>query len=254
MSDLLALSFPLSAGLFIILGCSIVYCLKNSDKFVQFSISMAFGVMIALISLELFPESTELLFDSFQQPFSYLILVGSILLGIFLLRILDLFIPDHEIEEETEIAKKENLYHIGLVASVALVLHNIIEGMAIYSTAVQSQSLAFVVTIGVGLHNIPMGMVIASTLKKSGSSRKKTIPFLLAITLSTFIGGILMYFLRDLIGDALLGILLAVTLGMLLYIVVFELFGELLHAKEKKLTILGIIFGIIIFMASLFFE
>lgn len=254
MNYFLGLLFPLSAGLFIILGCSIVYILKNSDKFIQFSISMAFGVMVSLLILELFPEAHEIIFESFKGSTAYIVFIFFIILGVGLLKLLDIFIPDHEIEDNNEQSKNENLYHIGLVSSIALILHNIIEGMAIYTTALESTSLALTVTLAVGLHNVPMGLVIASTLRKSNRNKKESIVFLTIITLSTFLGGILMYLMKSYISEAFLGILLCITIGMLIYIVLFELLEELIHSKEKKIMILGLITGIVIFLISLICE
>ena len=48
------------SGLAIILGSMIVLLLKNNKKLTDFSISMAAGVMSALLILELIPESIEL--------------------------------------------------------------------------------------------------------------------------------------------------------------------------------------------------
>ena len=65
---------------------------------------------------------------------------------------------------------KENLIHIGLVTSVALILHNIIEGMAIYSSVLSDKSLGLAMTIGIGFHNIPLGMVIAGAFYQSNEN------------------------------------------------------------------------------------
>ena len=52
------------------------------------------------------------------------------------------------------------------MSSVAIILHNIIEGMAVYSMAAESLNVGVMIAFGVGLHNIPMGMIIYSTLVK----------------------------------------------------------------------------------------
>ena len=171
-----------------------------------------------------------------------------------ILKILDKFIPDHDIEEENEKEINENFLHIGIVSSIALVLHNLIEGMAIYSTMKTSFDMGILVTIGVGLHNIPMGMIVSSTFYKANKNLKKTVLFTSLIALSTFLGGLIMFALSNYITNLLLGILLCITLGMIIYIVVFELLSEILHNKNKKESFIGIAFGILIFILSSFFE
>lgn len=249
----MALLFTLGTGLFMMIGMIVVFLTKNNKKVIDFSISIAFGVMGMLIILELLPEAYEKMSENFSVPQNMLLILGFVLLGGLLLKILDLFIPDHDIQQK-ETSALENLFHIGIVSSVALILHNVIEGMAIYSTVATNSSLGFLVMIGVGLHNIPMGMVLTSTLYQANTSKKKTIFFLSFIALSTFFGGLIMYFLNRIITSFVLAILLSITLGMLIYIVLFELLEEIRHNKQTKITIVGIIMGIAIFLITRFFE
>ena len=232
---MLPLFLTFIAGLFITLGALIVLVLKNNEKFVHFSISMAFGVIVSLISMELFPEAKEHLCDSFGNMFGYVILVFCIILGAAILKILDLFVPDHEQHGHSKKSEQNNLYHIGVVSSVALILHNIIEGMSIYGVSSNSLEMGLMMTIGVGFHNIPMGIVITSMFNHSIKDRRsKFILLLLGISLSTLVGGVIMIFLSSLITDAFLGILLGFTLGMLLYILLFELLHEVVEYKNRK--------------------
>ncbi len=249
----MGLLFTLGTGLFMLVGMFIILISNNNCKIVNFSISMAFSVIILLILGELLPESYEKLSVVFSFSKNVILLIGFVILGIILLKTLDLFIPDHDVDKQ-ETTISENLLHIGIVASVALILHNIIEGMAIYSTVTTDVSMGLLITIGVGLHNIPMGMVVTSTLYQSGVSKKKTFIFLLIIALSTFIGGMIMFFLSSMISDFVLGMLLAITLGMLIYIVLFELLEQILHSHQRKINIAGILVGIIIFLLTFFFE
>lgn len=246
------LIITLLSGLFVLLGTLIVFIIKDNHRIVDFSISIAFGVMIMLIGMELVPEAYELISNHFQFPYHLLLMIGSILLGILILKILDLFIPDHEIESHSKKSETDNFLHIGIVSSVALILHNIIEGMAIYST-VSASEIGFLIMIGVGLHNIPLGMIITSTLYDFNKSKKKTFAILFLISLSTLLGGIIMVFLSPFISEVMLGILLCLTLGMLIYIAIFELLSEMLHSKKKS-SIVGIILGIAIFLISSLFE
>ena len=253
MHNILSLFFTLGIGLFILLGSIIVLLIKNNDNFVRFSISVAFGVMTSLIVLELLPESLELINSDYSFPINIILIILFILIGVFTLKILDYFIPDHEVHDHTNKAIKHNLYHIGLISSIALILHNIIEGMAVYSTLTSSLSLGVLVSIGVGLHNIPMGMVITSTFYKANNNIRKTMFIIFVISISTFMGGLIMYFNSNLlINDFILGMLLCITLGMLSYIVLFELLPHIINSKNKKYELSGIFIGILIMLISVF--
>lgn len=248
----MGLLLTLILGIFIILGAVIVFITKNNDKFVEFSISLAFGVMIMLITLDLIPEAYEVI-NSGNVIYNILYIIIGSAIGFIFLTILDHFIPDHHDDPEDESDDDKNLKHIGLVSSIALVLHNIVEGMAIYLLVTSDLHAGLMGCIGIGLHNIPLGMVIASTFYKSNNDKKKTMFIILGISLSTFIGGLFIYlFNLSSILDLLEGISLTLTIGMLAYILIMELLPKVIHSKEKKITVCGIVLGILLLVSSLF--
>lgn len=105
-------------GLFTLLGSVIVICTNNSKRIVDFSINLGFGVLVALILLELLPESIELIQTNNGLVISILIVLCLILIGILVLKLLDKFIPDHDAHN------KNNLIHVGIITSLALFIHN----------------------------------------------------------------------------------------------------------------------------------
>lgn len=241
-------------GFFIVIGSIIVFKTKNNDKIVHFSISIALGVMGSLAILELIPESFEMFYDEFKVIKSCILILASGLVGFGILKVLDHFIPDHEREDNSRKEKEENLYHIGIVSSIALVIHNMIEGMALYTTALTNVRMALLMCLGIGLHNIPLGMIITSTFYKGNHDKKKTILWILCISLSTFLGGCIIFLLGDhLVTSTVLGILLGITLGMITYIILFELIPHVQSIKNKKDATIGILSGIIILLVSQLF-
>lgn len=251
MAILLPLFLTFVAGLFIAFGALITMIVKNNEKFIHFAISMAFGVIVSLISLELLPEAREILYEHFGN-LGYVILVVCVVVGALILKVLDLFIPDHEQHGSTKKAELDNLYHIGVVSSIALILHNVIEGMSIYGVTANSLEMGLMMTLGVGFHNIPMGIVVTSMFSHSiNNKRGKFILILGGISLSTLLGGLLMLLLSNFINEVFIGILLGLTLGMLIYILLFELLHELFEYKNKKISIIGVIIGILMFSLSM---
>ena len=83
----MGLLFTLILGIFIIIGSLIVFLTKNNDKFVEFSISLAFGVMMMLIIVDLIPEAFEIIdYNSIWVRFSYIgvgALIGFLFLKLF---------------------------------------------------------------------------------------------------------------------------------------------------------------------------
>ena len=246
----LGLLTTLLLGVFIIIGALVAFLIKRKERVVDFSLGLAFGVIVMLILTHMLPETIELL--GLKYIFIFLIFT---ILGYMILKLLDNLIPDHDDDgkgmDKEEL--KENLIHIGVITSIALVLHNVIEGMAVYSTVLSDASLGLAVTLGIGFHNIPLGMVIAGTFYQSNENIYKSILSILFVSLSTFAGGLIMFFLGlSSISPIISGILLSVTLGMLIFISMTELLPRIKNTKNKKVTYLGITIGVIIQLIALF--
>lgn len=244
----MGLLITLFLGLFFIVGTLITKFSKNTELVENLSVSIALGTMSSLVILELIPEVLEHM-EKVNIAFILLLVV----VGIAILKVLDLFVPEHDHEHSLHHdCSHENLLHIGIVSLVAIILHNIIEGMAVYSLTVESFKTGMLVALGVGLHNIPMGMVISSTLDHE--SKKNRVVALFLATISTFIGGLIMFLINNLISDLIIGILISITLGMISYIVLFELIPHVLHSDDKKISLFGVVVGIIIILLSTMFE
>ena len=242
--DRIALLNTLELGLFILIGSLISIYFKKNKHIIDFSIGLAFGVITMLLLTDIIPEIIEAL--SVSKIYIFIIFTA---LGFILLELLDKFIPDHAE------SSKDNLTHIGIISAIALGIHNIIEGMAVYSTVLLDASLGKMLLLGVGSHNLPLGIVIGSTLFSSKKNKYKSILLILLISLTTFIGGLIMYFLNlNTINPLIQGILLSITLGMLIFIDIDELIPRIkrsLKTKNKLYTIIGILTGIIILVISL---
>lgn len=246
------LFITLLVGLFTVLGSLLVFLSKNNKKFINFSVCLAFGVMVALGILELLPESFELISMHIRKPYHVLMLLLCVVVGFAIIKTLDNFVPDHEHDHKHDKEHKLNLFHIGIVSSVALVLHNIIEGITLYSTLVMSLGAGIMMGVAIGIHNIPLGMVIASTFYKKTNSKLKTVLISAFISLSTFMGGVLAYLCSGYVMSELFeGVLLAITFGMLIYITCFELLEQIKEIENKKFSVGVIILGVIIMLISL---
>ena len=252
--NLIGLLLTFIVGLFVLIGTIIGLCFKNKKKFTDLSISIAFGVVITLIAVELIPEVLEILIDNLGIGKGILFICLLTFLGFMILQQLDLFIPHHEEHNHSHkhTCHNERLKHIGIVTSIALLLHNLIEGMSLYITTVADVKMGLILCIGIGLHNLPMGLVIASTLLNE-YSKKKIIIISLIVSLSTFIGGVLIYSFSGMQSEFVMGLLLCVTLGMLMYIALYELLEQVLRIEDKKTSIMGIIIGIIVLLISIIF-
>lgn len=238
----MALFITLFLGLFIIAGFLIIRLCKNVTVIEHISLSIACGAMIALMLFDLIPEIAEEY--AFSHPFSTVLWVAW---GFLSLKFLDGFVPEHGIHEE---ASEHELMHIGLMSAIAIILHNILEGMTVYSMSFMSLSTGISLCIGIGAHNIPMGMLLYAMLKNEKKGLKITI--LATATLSTFIGGLILAVLHTTDYGVALSTMLCITLGMLLYIVFLEFIPSIRIFKNKRLSIICLGVGFILVGLSCF--
>lgn len=247
--EVIGLLITLLLGLFVLIGAFVAFLANKKDQITDFSLGLAFSVIIMLIILDLIPDVVEHL--GLRYIWLFLIFV---LVGYGVLRLLDHFIPDHH--EHDKMTKKEannNLAHIGIISSIALIIHNVVEGMAVYSTVLSEVSTGLMLAIGIGFHNLPLGMVIATTFYQGNQKPLKIWLSIGGVALSTLFGGILSFFLNNqIVPEWALGSLLSLTLGMLLFILFSELWPRIRKSKFKKERNLGVGLGIVIMLISLF--
>ncbi len=251
---MIALLLTLLVGIFIVVGIILGNKLKENKKFIDIAIGIAFGVMTILILLDIIPEAYEMLYNSTKNIIGIIILIISTIIGFLILKLLDSFVPHHEHEalhhhkHKNEKCHNEHLEHVGILATIAIVIHNIIEGMTLYVTAYNNTKAGLLLCIAIGLHNIPLGIVISSTLQR----KKELIINSVILALSTFTGGLIILLVNKLISDMLVGILLSITLGMIIYITFMELLPQIIFNKDKKDSFLGIGLGVVLILISMF--
>lgn len=230
------------AGLFILLGAIAIKFSKDTHKIEIISFALALGALLALMVFDLVPEM-------FEGEIAWYLVLIFIAVGFGILVFLDIITPSHEHHHDThENHDKENSAHIGIMSALAVILHNIIEGMTVYTMAMDHPKQGLILAIGIGLHNVPMGMLIFSTL--SHNSKKQKYIWTSAVVLSTPLGGLLMMFLSDFLTEAIIGSLVCVATGMIVYLITMELAPHVIKTKPVRLSVLSTLIGFAIVALS----
>lgn len=209
---------------------------EDNKKLIIFSTGFSFTIIIGLIIFDLLPECFELMINKWQ-------IVLYAVIGIILLKALDVFVPDHDHESK----EKNHMEHIGLISAMALVLHNLIEGTAIYTSALSNSKMGLIMSLAVCFHNIPLGIQVTSLLK----TQKEKIIMTIGLVLSSISGIFLINVLNITLNSNTLGVLISLTLGMLIYISLFEMLCEIKEHKKNYVMLYGIIIGLIIVIISM---
>ncbi len=247
MHNTLALFITFLLGFFIIIGVIIAFFLKKQKKVLDFIFAFALSILTMLILVDLLGHTIEHL--GIKHIYLFILFTC---LGLLIFKIIDDFVPEHEDAKMTKNEEKKNIVHIGVLATIALIIHNFVEGMAIYLTSANDINLGIMMALGVGLHNIPLGIIITTTLN-SDKNTGKYLFCIISLFISSFLGGLLLFLLNiNAVSDIVIGSLLALTIGMLLYIIIFELYPKVKKTTNKKITIIGLVTGVIIALIGMF--
>lgn len=236
----LGIILTIMSGLFFLIGIFALRNSKSKEKLSIFTIALAFVVMLGLLIGDLLPEIIET---------GNILMFIPIIFGFLILIFLDKLIPHHHHEHsDTHCDHKDHemhLNHIGIITILALAVHNMIEGLTLYTVTLNGFREGILMMISISLHNIPLGFQIGNAIE----NKKNSTWWIILLCSSSFIGALIILAFGNL-NELLISILLSLTFGMLIYILIFELFNELKNNIKKKETIYGIILGIVILLIT----
>ena len=171
------------------------------------------------------------------------ILIGciSIVIGILLSIFIDEKLPKHQ----------DSLKRVGLFSMVAIILHNIPEGIATYLTTNHNTHLGITLAIAIALHNIPEGITISIPIYFSTKSRFKAFFYTLLSGLSEPLGALLAgLFLQNIMTDTIMGILYGIIAGIMIHISIYELLPNAYHHHKPRRLFTAFLLGASIMLFS----
>ena len=226
------------AGLSTLLGSILIFFnFKNKNKIIANSLSFAAGVMITISVFDLIPESINLLKITNNSFWTITLLFLFIVLGIVISSLIDYYLPNSTYNND-------NLYKVGIISMLAIIIHNIPEGIATFIATNNSIFLGFSLSLAIALHNIPEGISISVPIYYATGNRKKALLYTLLSALSEPIGAILAYlFLCRFINNSILGLLFSLIAGIMLQISFCELIpnSKKYNISTRLFFILGIL-------------
>jgi ZIP family zinc transporter len=141
-----------------------------------------------------------------------------------------------------------NLYKLGIISIIALILHNIPEGITTYLTTSTNYKLGLKLSLAIALHNIPEGISIAIPLFYSTKNRKKAFLLTLISGLSEAFGTLLAFLFIKEVNNLVMSFILAITAGIMIHLSIYELYPNIKLYKNKKITYLYTLLGIIVIL------
>ena len=230
------------AGLSTLLGIvPIFFKIKNINKFIVSSLSFASGVMFSISTFDLLIESLRIFYYEYNIIITTLLFLTFFIIGFIMAK----FIND-------KLDKYNDLYKVGLTSMIAIILHNIPEGILTFTAFNINQKLGLTLALAITFHNIPEGISIAVPIYYSTKSKTKVLIYTIVSALAEPIGALLAFlFLKNFVSNMMIGIMLSLVCGIMIYISLFELLKEAKKYNEDRLLNLFFVIGLIFMIITL---
>ena len=227
----------------------------RTDRMISIFLSLAGGVMISIVLLELLPEAIEYS----NMTVAVVGLVIGALMVLALNNIIDTVTKKNVSKSKLHdsyaeffhsnevITGKKNMLRSGMIMLFAIALHNIPEGLAMGAAGQHDAALGVTIAIMIALHNIPEGMAIAAPLISGGLSRFKTIVLLLLTGATTVIGAVAGVLIGG-ISDMALALSFSIAGGAMLYVVFGEILPHSIATDKDRVPAVFALVGIVVGM------
>ncbi|HEY0633747.1 MAG TPA: zinc transporter ZupT [Gammaproteobacteria bacterium] len=246
---LFALGVTALAGLSTGIGSAIaIFSQRNNTAFLSVALGFSAGVMIYVSFVELLPSAKSLLAAGLAH--SWLMHVG-FFIGVALILSIDYKVADEHnphharlTEEMGRPHRESALQRIGLLTALAIAIHNFPEGIATFMTTVENPMVGLTIAIAIALHNIPEGISIAVPIFYATGSRRCAFWYSFASGLAEPIGALTAYLvLKPFLNDLLLGMVLAVVAGIMVFISLDQLIPNAKKYGSGHQAVYGLIAG-----------
>lgn len=260
---LIAFGLTLFAGLSTGIGSAIAFFARRTNtKLLSVSLGFSAGVMIYVSFVELFAQANVALKSTMGPRVGGWAAVGAFFGGVLLIAIVDKIIPSFEnphevykVEDMTDAAqaaKFKKLFRMGLMAALAIGIHNFPEGLATFISALKDIKLGIPIAIAIAIHNIPEGIAVSVPIFYATGNKKKAFVYSFLSGLAEPVGAVVGYFiLMPFFNDIMLGVSFAAVAGIMVFISLDELLPSAREYGEHHLSIYGLTAGMVVMALSL---
>jgi len=237
------------------LGAALVFFCKNfSQKYLDCSLGIAAGVMIAASFWSLLAPAIDMASEQVGETWKWLPPLIGFVTGAVVLRIIDRILPHLHPDLNVPEGPKTS-WHRSTLLVLAITIHNIPEGLAVgvaFGAAASgipgaTVGAAIALAIGIGLQNFPEGTAVALPLRREGMGRFKCFWYgqLSAVVepVAGVLGALLVISMT-----AILPYALAFAAGAMIFVTAEELIPESQRKGNVDLATMGVIAGFSIMM------
>jgi ZIP family zinc transporter len=241
----------------------VVFAKKVSQRYLDASLGMAAGVMLAASFWSLLAPAIEISEARYGSAWKWFPPLAGFLLGAVALRVIDRVLP--HLHPDLSVAEgPKTSWQRSTLLVLAITLHNIPEGLAVgvafgaapgMAAAAQTAGVAagdplmaaLALAMGIGLQNFPEGTAVALPLRREGMSRARAFWYGQLSALVEPVAGVIGAALV-LSMSAILPFALAFAAGAMVFVVAEELIPESQRHGNVDLATMGCVGGFSIMM------
>lgn len=236
----------LIAGLSTVLGAIVIlfqWKREHINKFITFALSFSLTIMIGISVSELIPEASYTILTEFHLVKGIFFCVFVFLIGVG-----SIYWINRKIT-----SKQNDLYRLGILSMIALMLHNLPEGILTFLSSYQNIELGMKLSFAIMMHNIPEGISIAVPIYYATGSKKQAFKKTFLSGLAEPVGAVLAFlFLSKYITDAMIGFILLFVAGIMITLAIHDLFPKAKEYHEDAWISIGIGVGILLLIFNHF--
>jgi ZIP family zinc transporter/zinc and cadmium transporter len=240
MESLYIILFGLIAASVEIVGGALVVMRSDIPRRTQdYLIALSAGFLLALVFVELIPESLAQL----GSIASLYIIIGYAVFHFFEHTVVGHLHFGEETHNEVMVSKVTSISTFS-----GLFIHALFDGITISAGMQFNFFLGLLVFFGILLHKLPEGLTVASVMLAAEQKRKTAFMATASIGLATMLG-ILIVFVFSNIDQKITGIAFAFSAGAAAYVGASDLIPEINRSKNR-ITPIFVFLGMILFYAG----
>ena len=238
------LSFMITslAGFSTMLGTLIIFFKnKNRKKIISYSLIFSSSIMLYISIFDLIPSSFTYLIKIYNPIVSLTLLAIYVLFGALLVKTINKNIKNND----------NNLYKVGIISMLALIIHNIPEGIITFLTSTRDLRIGIPLSISIALHNIPEGISIFVPIYYSSNNLLKAFFYTFIAAFSELLGALISYlFFYRIANDYFFSFILSITSGIMISLTIKDIIPESIKYNKSYKLIVYFVLGIIVMLLS----
>jgi len=240
-NTLVIIAYGLAAAGANFLGGFLISSRRLGHTALQYLIALGAGFMLAVVFLNILPETIEHLWQG-EAVIPMMWVLG----GYMLIQFVEHTVAPHfhfgeETHEEAMLAQ-----HAAIAGVSALMVHTFFDGVSIAVASLVNSQLGVLIFIAILLHKLPEGFTVASMMLAAGRSHRSAIMSALLVGLATLGGVALVIIFRDvaLFSRPLSAHVLPLSAGVTLYVAASDLIPEVNTREGGTKTSLMVFAGV----------